>query len=81
MATVTVFRFTVYDVTTDENRLSRRMATCEAVNLARGHAIEDTAREVDASAVGREIAGMTDRDFWSWVNSGLSGGRQRAVMR
>jgi len=81
MATVTVFQFTVYDVTTDENRLSRRMATREAVEWARGHVIEDSAREVDAAAVGREVAGMTDRDFWSWINSSLSGGRQRAVMR
>jgi hypothetical protein len=76
---VTIYRFTVYDITTDENRLSRRMGTRQAVGRANGEVIEDTAREVEAPELGREVPGMTDRDYW--LRSDVSGGFQRAVMR
>lgn len=60
----TVYRFTVYDVTTDENRMSRRMATAEAADRARGEIIEETALEVPDADLGAEIPGMTERDYW-----------------
>jgi hypothetical protein len=64
MAMVTVYRFTVYDITTDENHVSRRMGTREAIASARGSPIENTACDVDEAELGQDIVGMTDRDFW-----------------
>ena len=64
MARVTVYRFRVYDVLSDQMRLSRRMATRESINgIARGEVLEKTAVEVEDSAVGTEIPGMTAIDF------------------
>lgn len=79
MAKATVYRFTVYDITTDESRVSRRMGTRAAVERAKGWVIEDTAREVEEADLGREVAGMTDRDFW--MRGDGSAGFQRAVTR
>lgn len=64
MARVIVYRFRVYDVLSDQMHLSRRMATREAINnVARGEVLETTAIEVEDSAIGTEIAGMTLIDF------------------
>ena len=63
MAKVKVYRFTVYDITNDEQRRSRRWGTRQAIEHARGQVLEDTAIEVDESVLGREIEGMTDRNF------------------
>jgi hypothetical protein len=60
---MTIYQFTKYDITTDENRKSRRWATREAIEWLGGSPLEDTAIEVDASMVGGEIAGMTQRGF------------------
>jgi len=49
MDKVTVYRVRVYDVTTDEFRLSRRMATAEGARLMRGEILLDTATEIDTS--------------------------------
>lgn len=78
MAKITVYEFTVYDITTDECRKSRRMGTHGAVQWAKGQIIESTAREVEECDVGREVPGMTDRDFA--MRSGQIG-FQRAVPR
>jgi hypothetical protein len=63
MSKVKVYRFTVYDITTDENRRSRRWATREAIERAHGDVLDDTVTEVDSSVLGDEIDGMTARDF------------------
>jgi hypothetical protein len=63
VAKVKVYRFTVYDITADEQHRSRRWGTREAIDRARGEVLEDTATEVDESVLGREIDGMTDRDL------------------
>lgn len=63
MATVTVHKWKIYDVTTDECRTSRRMATIDAIEWAHGEPIEGTAREVDTSELDPAITGMTPRDF------------------
>jgi hypothetical protein len=73
--TVTVYRFTVYDITNDEQRTSRRWATREAIERVRGQVLEATATEVDPSVVGAEIAGMTERNFDPHKSTGF----QRAV--
>jgi hypothetical protein len=60
---VNVYRFTVYDITNDEQRVSRRWATREAIKRVCGQVLEDTEVEVDPSVLGREEDGMTERDF------------------
>jgi hypothetical protein len=63
MGKITVYRFKKYDISNDENRQSRRWATREAIERIGGEVLEDTATEVDPSAVGTEIDGMTERNF------------------
>jgi len=63
LSTVTVYQFRLYDISNDENRQSRRWATREAIERIGGEVLEDTATEVDPSAVGGEIDGMTERNF------------------
>jgi hypothetical protein len=68
---VTVYRFRVYDITTDENRASRRWATRDAIERVRGEVLEETATAVDPSVVGGEIHGMTERNFDPHRNIGI----------
>ena len=63
MPTVTVYRFTIYDITTDGNRLSLRWGTREGIKLAHGAPLEETAIEIDSAFVGREVEGLTARGF------------------
>jgi hypothetical protein len=60
---VTVYRFRMYDISNDENRLSRRWATREAIERIGGEVLKNTATEVDCSVLGKEIEGMTERNF------------------
>ena len=48
MSRVTVYRFTKFDITTDQHQRSRRWATREAIELVHGHVLEDTATEIDS---------------------------------
>ena len=61
MDKVTVYKWQHYDEH-DNMRISRRLATRETAEK-HGAVIEGTGIEVDASAVGGEIEGMTARDF------------------
>jgi hypothetical protein len=63
MTKVTVYRFTIYDITTDENRISKRMGTLEGIERVCGTPIEGTAVEIDASELDPEIVGLTPRDW------------------
>jgi hypothetical protein len=62
MPTVRVYKVKVYDVTTDESRVSRRMATEEGAAVMGGAIIPETGIEIDAD---RLEAGekWTARDF------------------
>ena len=71
MPTLTIFRFRKYNISSDENQISRRWATREAIARIGGEPFEDTAVEVDASLLGREIDGMTDRGFDPRSRSGF----------
>lgn len=51
MATVTVYRFELYDISTDETRTSRRMGTREGIAAVCGCWLEGTAFEANASLV------------------------------
>jgi hypothetical protein len=63
LGTVKVYRFTVYDITHDENVQSRRWGTREGIKAVCGVVQEDTETEVDAGFVGGEIEGLTARNF------------------
>lgn len=63
MAKVTVYRWAKYDIRDDASQRSRRWATREAIEWAGGYPIETTATEIDESALGAEVNGMTCRDF------------------
>lgn len=63
MSKVTIYQFEIYDVANDEMRKSRRWATRQTIEWLGGKVLEQTATEVDASAVGSEIAGMTEKGF------------------
>jgi hypothetical protein len=56
----TIYQFTIYDIVNDETLTSRRWATREAIQRARGHVLENTAMLVDASIL--DGNGMTERD-------------------
>ena len=58
---VTVYRFAVYDIRSDETVKSRRLATPEAIERARGTVLEETPTEIDAA--GLQPDRMTDRNF------------------
>jgi hypothetical protein len=60
---VAIYRFRLYDISSDENRKSRRWATRETIESLGGEIIESSVVEVNASVVGAENMGMTARDF------------------
>ena len=61
MATITLHRFTVYDINSDESRKSRRWGTAEGIERVRGSVIPGTATEVDDSVP--LDGGLTERGF------------------
>ena len=63
MSKVTVYQFEVYDITSDGYRKSRRWGTRESIESVHGTILDETATDVDASAVASDIAGMTARGF------------------
>jgi hypothetical protein len=64
VSTVTIYRFNVYDITSDPVRQSRRWGTREAIEqIACGKVIEDTALEVDDTVIKSDIQGFTEIDF------------------
>lgn len=67
MSKVTIFQFELYIPQNDEIRKSRRWGTREAIEkIALGKVLEDTATEVDESAIASDIHGLTERDFNPW---------------
>jgi hypothetical protein len=58
----TVYRFHAWDVVNDIFQQSRRWATKEAIERAGGAIISDGV-EVDDKYLGREVDGMTERNF------------------
>ncbi len=62
MSKVTVYQFTVYDVTHDEHIRSRRWGTLEGIKGVCGVAVKDTATEIDDRYVDK-VDGLTERGF------------------
>jgi hypothetical protein len=71
MTMVTVYRFTKYDIASDNICKSRRYGTREAIERLCGTILEDTAAEVDASVLGAEIDGLTSVGFDPYASSGF----------
>lgn len=63
MSRVTIYQFTIYDITTDTCRKSSRWGTREAVERVHGAVLENTGTNVDAAAVATDIPGMTEIGF------------------
>ena len=63
MSKVHIYRFTLYDITSDGAHQSRRWGTRDAVERIGGEVLVDTGVEVDASAVDSEVSGLTARDY------------------
>jgi hypothetical protein len=63
MSKVTIYRFSKYDIQNDGMQISRRWGTREAIERICGEVMEETATEVDASAVATGIEGLTVRGF------------------
>ena len=63
MSKITIYRFTIYDIGSDDNHLSHRWGTMEGIKRIGGQALADTATEVDASVLTSGIPGLSERDF------------------
>ena len=64
MAKVTIYQFEVYDIQSDQVMTSKRWGTRGAiVEIAHGRVLEETATEVEESAVASDIYGFTVPDF------------------
>jgi hypothetical protein len=63
MSKVHIYRFTLYDITTDGARQSRRWGTRDAIERIGGEVLLDSGTEVDVAAVDSEICGLTARDY------------------
>jgi hypothetical protein len=68
MNKITVYKFRVYDVTTDGFHTSSRYGTREAIEkMVRGEVLENTAIDVDESEIespASDILGLTKREFY-----------------
>lgn len=63
MTKVTIYQFKLYDISTDEKKLSRRWGTRKAIESIGGEVVEDSRVEVDAAVVVSGIDGMTEIGF------------------
>ncbi len=63
MARVTVYRFTIYDIFSDDNIISKRMGTREGVEKIRGAVIESTAVYIEEAALDPDMPGLTPIGF------------------
>ena len=63
MSKVKIYQFEGYDVNNDQMKKSRRLGTREAIEIIHCHVLEETATDVDESAVKSDIPGLTARDF------------------
>jgi hypothetical protein len=60
---VTIYQFALYDISTDHTRKSRRWGTRPAIEALGGTVLEETAVEVEESAVKSDMAGLTAIGF------------------
>ncbi|GAB2886056.1 hypothetical protein GCM10027093_21400 [Paraburkholderia jirisanensis] len=70
MTTVKIYRFKRYDFVSDEYQTSRRWATEDAIKRVCGEPVGQPI-EIDDSLLGREVDGMTERNFNPDASSGF----------
>jgi hypothetical protein len=63
MARVTVYRFTIYDILSDDNIISKRMGTREGIEKICGAVIQSTAVDIDEAALDPDMLGLTPIGF------------------
>jgi hypothetical protein len=65
MATVKIYQFETYDIHTDQTKRSRRWGTLDGIENTKvaTRVLRETETEVDASVVGKSVAGLTEIDF------------------
>jgi hypothetical protein len=63
MSKIAIYRFSIYDISTDETKISRRWGTLEGIEGVCGTPLEHTQIEGDASDVGTEVPGLTARNL------------------
>jgi hypothetical protein len=59
----TIYRFTVYNIATDQVQKFKRWGTAEAIGSIGGAILMDTATEVDPSVLSSTLVGMTEPGF------------------
>jgi hypothetical protein len=69
MAKVTIYKVMLYDVASDEPRVSRRMATRRGVEMMQGSIIEGSEVEIDDAHLNGEQ--WTERDFNPYRRTGF----------
>lgn len=60
---VKVYRFKRYDIQNDEYQVSRRWGTLDGIKAVCGVALQETETQIDAALIGKEVDGLTDRNF------------------
>jgi hypothetical protein len=60
---IQIFQFTMYDVSTDQTRKSRRWGTRAAIEALGGTVLEESATTVEASAINSDMHGLTEIGF------------------
>ena len=63
MGTVTLYRWRKYAMSLDQMITSRRWGTREAIAEMGGEILEETAVQVDATAVQSDVPGLTAMDY------------------
>ena len=71
MSTVRIYQFTIYDISNDNLKKSRRWGTREAIARIGGSVLEETGVEVDASVLGRQMDGLSEIGFNPRAHTGL----------
>lgn len=60
---VKIYRFTMYDISTDQTRISRRWGTREGIEAIGGAILEDTGIEVGDADATSDMPGLTEIGF------------------
>lgn len=72
MANVTIYKFEVYDIQSDQTLRSKRWGTEKAIkDIAHGRVLEHTGIDVDETVIASDIHGFTERDFNPQPRSGF----------
>ena len=63
MATVTIYRFSIYNIQSDTCQTSKRWGTLDGIRSVHGESDKASATEVDESVVRSDVQGLTAIGF------------------